>query len=64
MDKILKGLRNRHSATSAAALIAVLLWGLQDVTALSQPPQWVYAAAVTGVVGILNQLTDTSTEDG
>lgn len=63
MDKILEGLRNRHSATSAAALIAVLLWGLQDVTALSQPPEWIYVAAVTGVVGILNHFTNDGSRD-
>lgn len=63
MTKVLDWLADRHSGTYAAALIAVVLWVVQDVTALSAPPQWVYAAAVTGVVGILNQLTDTQKTD-
>jgi len=63
MDRALNWLADRHSGTYAAALIAVVLWVAQDVTALSAPPQWVYAAAVTGVVGILNQWTDTGKGD-
>jgi hypothetical protein len=63
MTKVLDWLADRHSGTYAAALIAVVLWVAQDVTALSAPPQWVYAAAVTGVVGTLNQMTDTSNDE-